>query len=214
MDGKFQHQHLDGHLHICTAFASHSSLGSAKEAKYWTLLCLYARIFVSLPSNNNTKKSFKTKLTKPSVCIISILRLPALLLAAKSTDPTWDNVSIADWSCIELNIAIMCPSLTTLKPLLARFFPHLLLSSNQQSSQGTADALKNSKLTGKKHEVLDEPLSKPGTVAAGENSDADTLNASEAFDLVQLESGLICLSPKASKIGDGASRAVRPHKSN
>lgn len=63
-----------------------------------------------------------------SVCIISIIRLPSLHLAATTPDPTWNNISIANWSCIELSAAITCASLSTLKPLISRLFPNLLPS--------------------------------------------------------------------------------------
>lgn len=106
-------------------------------------------------------------------------------------------------------MAIICPSLTTLKPLLARFFPNLLLHSTQQSDQGTADVLKNSNLTGKRYEVLDESRSNAGTLTAGEHSDAETLNTSETFDLVQLESGLVRLAPKASNIRESSSQSTQ-----
>jgi hypothetical protein len=63
-----------------------------------------------------------------SVCIISVIRLPALHLAATTPDPTWNNIGVANWSCIELNAAITCASLSTLKPLVSSFFPNLLPS--------------------------------------------------------------------------------------
>jgi hypothetical protein len=67
-----------------------------------------------------------------SVCIISVIRLPALHLAATTSDPTWNNIGIANWSCIELNAAITCASLSTLKPLISRIFPKLLPSVRVQ----------------------------------------------------------------------------------
>lgn len=48
--------------------------------------------------------------------------------AAMNPDPTWDNVCVAKWSCIELNIAIFCASISTFKPLIARFLPNILSS--------------------------------------------------------------------------------------
>ncbi|KAH9207222.1 hypothetical protein DL95DRAFT_468880 [Leptodontidium sp. 2 PMI_412] len=62
------------------------------------------------------------------VCLISILRLHSLKVASTSTDPTWDNVGIANWSNIELNTAIICPCLTTLRPLISRLLPRLRAS--------------------------------------------------------------------------------------
>ncbi|KAH8663630.1 hypothetical protein BGZ60DRAFT_342194, partial [Tricladium varicosporioides] len=59
------------------------------------------------------------------VCIVSIIRLYLLHVATSSTDSTWDNIGIANWSCIELNTGITCACLTTLKPLISHFFPGL-----------------------------------------------------------------------------------------
>jgi hypothetical protein len=67
-------------------------------------------------------------LPPPSVCIISMFRIPTLVRAAMGADPTWDNTCVAEWSCLELNAAITCASLTTLKPLVNRFLPNLLPS--------------------------------------------------------------------------------------
>jgi hypothetical protein len=61
-----------------------------------------------------------------------VVRLFALKSATTSTDPTWDNVSAAIWSVIELNCGIMCASLPTLRPLMRKIFPWL--SRSQGSS--------------------------------------------------------------------------------
>jgi len=45
--------------------------------------------------------------------------------AVVSTDPTWDNTGAAIWSVVELNCSILCSSLPTLRPLLARIIPGL-----------------------------------------------------------------------------------------
>ena len=65
-----------------------------------------------------------------SVCVVSVVRLPFLISAAKSKDPTGDNPSVAKWSTIELNTAIICACLTTLKPLLMHIFPSLFTPSS------------------------------------------------------------------------------------
>lgn len=60
------------------------------------------------------------------VCVVSILRLDSLYLGSKTTDPTWDFVGVAIWSSVELNTAVICTYLPTLKPLVSRLFPRLL----------------------------------------------------------------------------------------
>lgn len=65
-----------------------------------------------------------------SVCIISLTR--AILLARdvnvppEETDVTWDAAGTANWNVWEINIAIICACLTTMKPLVSRFFPGVL----------------------------------------------------------------------------------------
>jgi hypothetical protein len=68
------------------------------------------------------------ELTCLSVCIISVYRMCTLRGAVESQDPPWDNVGAAIWSVIELNCAIICASLPTLRPLVAKVVPGM--SSN------------------------------------------------------------------------------------
>lgn len=53
---------------------------------------------------------------------VSIVRIKFLKLSA---DGTWDNVEAAAWSVSELCSGIICASLPTLRPLLARFIPSM-----------------------------------------------------------------------------------------
>lgn len=61
-----------------------------------------------------------------SGCITSVLRLHSIYIVANSDDITWDNVGAATWSSIELNTAIICACLPTLKPVVNIVFPRLL----------------------------------------------------------------------------------------
>ncbi|OLN96857.1 hypothetical protein CCHL11_02412 [Colletotrichum chlorophyti] len=63
------------------------------------------------------------------ICIVSIMRIPSLIRSHNSLDTTMDAPSIAQWSVIEINTAIVCASLITLKPLVTRYFPSLLDST-------------------------------------------------------------------------------------
>jgi hypothetical protein len=70
------------------------------------------------------------------VCIVSILRLRALYIAAYTTkDLTWDNAEAAIWTIIEVSTGIICACLPTIKPLVSRFFPRLL--STNRIRRGT-----------------------------------------------------------------------------
>ena len=46
-----------------------------------------------------------------------------------SSDPSWENIGAAIWSSIELNVSIIASALPTLRPLIARVFPGIGLSS-------------------------------------------------------------------------------------
>ncbi|KAF4630698.1 hypothetical protein G7Y89_g7435 [Cudoniella acicularis] len=70
------------------------------------------------------------------VCATSIFRLRVLQKSTYSRDTTWDFGDASIWSAIELNTGITCACLTTLKPLVAQFFPRLMASfdSHDQSN--------------------------------------------------------------------------------
>ncbi|KAM7216432.1 hypothetical protein V8F06_008145 [Rhypophila decipiens] len=59
------------------------------------------------------------------VCTISVVRLWDLVEEDKRPDFTYDNVSIAYLTCVEVNAAIACACCMTLKPLMVRVFPRL-----------------------------------------------------------------------------------------
>lgn len=58
-----------------------------------------------------------------SGCITSALRLKSVITIARSPDPTWDNVSAAIWSSVEVNVALICACIATLKPLVSKYLP-------------------------------------------------------------------------------------------
>lgn len=60
-----------------------------------------------------------------SVTVISIIRLQALAGFANSSNPTWDNLRVSQWSTIEVNVGIICASMPTLRLLLLKIFPAL-----------------------------------------------------------------------------------------
>ncbi|UPL02828.1 hypothetical protein LCI18_013762 [Fusarium solani-melongenae] len=61
------------------------------------------------------------------VSITSLLRLYYSVTRA-SADSTWASILPTYWGCIEINVAIICACLMTLRPLAHRWFPRLLLS--------------------------------------------------------------------------------------
>ena len=83
-------------------------------------------------------------------CLVSILRLRAISISVAGNDlpckpPLFPsatilitqvgvghNVDIAVWSNIEVNVGIICASLPAVKPVVSRFFPHLLSSNKSK----------------------------------------------------------------------------------
>lgn len=90
------------------------------------------------------------------VCIISIVRLKSLYAISISTDIPLNSVDCALWSCVEVNTAIVCSSVSTLKPLLAKVFPRILPAPKQSSLEPYNNTFGShkSKLYGRQKEAI------------------------------------------------------------
>ncbi|KAG7047236.1 integral membrane protein [Colletotrichum scovillei] len=51
-------------------------------------------------------------------CVTSMVRLKFLVHLSFTSDVTWDNVDVINWSLVEVSCAILCASLPALRPLL------------------------------------------------------------------------------------------------
>jgi hypothetical protein len=81
------------------------------------------------------------------VCVVSILRLNALVVLSKHPDDrTYYSAATAYWSAIEINLGIVCASLPALKPLIVKIIPGF---STRHSSRGYGTA--NSARMGKSY---------------------------------------------------------------
>ncbi|PYI02081.1 hypothetical protein BO78DRAFT_352311, partial [Aspergillus sclerotiicarbonarius CBS 121057] len=67
------------------------------------------------------------------VCATSVIRLTTLIKLIRTPDFTEGNGLAATWSFVEANVAIICACLPPLRPLLIRFFPHLMPSRMRSS---------------------------------------------------------------------------------
>lgn len=68
-----------------------------------------------------------------------MIRLHSLLKMANTTDSSFDNAPAATISIVEINVAIVCACLPTLKPLIAPWIGGLSRSRGSHgSSRGTA----------------------------------------------------------------------------
>lgn len=118
-----------------------------------------------------TRSSVLTYAFQISICIVSILRIHSLGIAAKSTDPTYENIGIAVWSTIEINTAIVCACLTTLRPLASRIFPRIFVSTSkngyihQRNAAGhnSIGTNQNTKVTSASHTVYNGAAAKSGS---------------------------------------------------
>ncbi|KAH6704130.1 hypothetical protein BKA61DRAFT_183176 [Leptodontidium sp. MPI-SDFR-AT-0119] len=68
-------------------------------------------------------------MTGTLVCIVSAIRLKALLTLISSPDVTWVASDYYIWSVLELDIGIICACLSSFKPFLRRHFPKVIGSS-------------------------------------------------------------------------------------
>jgi hypothetical protein len=59
------------------------------------------------------------------VTVVSIIRLQALVVFGKSSNPTWDNFPVSLCSAVEIHVGIICTCMPTLRLLLVRLFPAL-----------------------------------------------------------------------------------------
>ncbi|KAF2261908.1 hypothetical protein CC78DRAFT_570174 [Lojkania enalia] len=70
-----------------------------------------------------------------SVTVVSILRLQSLVHFANSRNPTWDQYGVNLWSCVELNVGIICACMPAIRVVLVRFFPRIFGSTKHTSNQ-------------------------------------------------------------------------------
>ncbi|KAF2454862.1 hypothetical protein BDY21DRAFT_290437 [Lineolata rhizophorae] len=120
-------------------------------------------------------------------CIVSILRLYSLYLATISDDSTYDNIGVAIWSCLEINAAILCASVPTIKPLVSRLFPRLLSNSSRSrtmyNTRANGGQTGNTNLSGNR---LRGASQNPRRVGADTESNKGIMSA-EVFSLEQMK---------------------------
>ncbi|RDA86886.1 hypothetical protein CP532_1432 [Ophiocordyceps camponoti-leonardi (nom. inval.)] len=66
--------------------------------------------------------------------VVSILRLRSLITFANSWNPTWDQFPVAWWSTIEIDVALICTSLPTIRLIFVRLFPRVF-GTKQRSDE-------------------------------------------------------------------------------
>ena len=96
-------------------------------------------------------------MTCSNVCLISVVRLvsvrhDAIIIAT-------DFEARAYWTAAEVNLAIVCACLSTLKPLLARVLPRLVQSLRDDKSDGSNPGIPFSKLPESSNQTYPESRS-------------------------------------------------------
>ncbi|KAH7071774.1 hypothetical protein FB567DRAFT_538784 [Paraphoma chrysanthemicola] len=150
------------------------------------------------------------------ICIVSILRLHSLYLATITKDPTWENIGVANWSNIELNTAILCACLPTLRPLILRLFPSLLPSGHGRTAYYQPSSGNTAFRTGNKSYVasnMDRTIKR--TIVVDTSSETGIVTSTDDFPLTDMDSE-DAYSRKKGDIEDGevTSSAARSNTSS
>ncbi|EGU83094.1 hypothetical protein FOXB_06401 [Fusarium oxysporum f. sp. conglutinans Fo5176] len=126
------------------------------------------------------------------VSVVSFLRLHYSLTNASSDDPIWASITPTYWACIEVNMAIICACLMTLRPLVEKYAPKLLLSRFSSRHQNPGYP-RHQSVSIETHVTLPQRLS---------NSSWERMTTGESVDELIVEDGgqsAIKLSPLAKK---------------
>lgn len=70
-----------------------------------------------------------------SVTVVSVLRLQSLVHFANSTNPTWDDWEVSNWSTVEINVGIICACMPAIRVVLVRLFPRVLGTTRDNTNQ-------------------------------------------------------------------------------
>lgn len=111
------------------------------------------------------------------VTIVSILRLQSLVHFAVSTNPTMDQREIIHWSNIEVNIALVCACLPSLRLLLGRFLPKLMDMSSKGGSR------QNNSSSGPRREGVSRNKDRDLELGMGEPRNSDTIAYTKTFEV-------------------------------
>lgn len=64
-----------------------------------------------------------------AVTVVSAVRLRSLVHFANTPNPTWDELGVAFWSTVEINLGVVCACMPALRGILTYFFPGLVGAS-------------------------------------------------------------------------------------
>ncbi|KAJ2905317.1 uncharacterized protein MKZ38_005830 [Zalerion maritima] len=122
---KFWDWSVDGHCHPDTVWWT-NVYGNIISDFLISLTPLPIIFTINLPIRQKIGLCFVFLVGFFRVCIVSIIRVCLLNTVYPTADITYDNAVVAVWSCIEINTAIACACMTTLKPFVSKFLLKLL----------------------------------------------------------------------------------------
>ncbi|KAF2464991.1 uncharacterized protein BDR25DRAFT_91906 [Lindgomyces ingoldianus] len=91
------------------------------------------------------------------VTIVSILRLQSLVHFANSSNPTWDQWDINNWSTVEINVGVICACMPAIRVILVRLFPKALGSTRNATNQYYAKYGSHSRAVGHGTSTASQP---------------------------------------------------------
>ncbi|EXJ56350.1 uncharacterized protein A1O5_12617 [Cladophialophora psammophila CBS 110553] len=69
------------------------------------------------------------------VVVVSALRLDTLFQFAKSHNLTWDTTAFGYWSCIEMDVGVICACMPAMYSLFKHYFPKIVAGTIQSKSK-------------------------------------------------------------------------------
>ncbi|KAJ8113025.1 hypothetical protein OPT61_g4751 [Boeremia exigua] len=126
-------EHNDGHCININALAWSNAIISIVLDVWMLVLPLYEVFKLQLSWRKKISVAIMF-LVGTFVTIVSCLRLQSLVSFAASSNPTWDQVQVVNWSNIEINVGIICACLPTIRVMIVRCFPSIM-GTTKGSSQ-------------------------------------------------------------------------------
>ncbi|KAK2015235.1 hypothetical protein LZ32DRAFT_636537 [Colletotrichum eremochloae] len=118
-------RYIEGQCFNVTAIAYVGAVCSILADVLLVILPIPEVLKLQLSGKNKTALFFLFALGSLA-CVASIVRLQYLVSFANSYDASYENVMTVIWSAVELNLAIICGSLPSLRPLFKRARPAVL----------------------------------------------------------------------------------------
>jgi len=102
------------------------------------LIALFSLGFLYRPPSTCSPTPSGANTSPTSACAVSLIRTIYLrVVFAVTEDPSWDSISMTHWNGVEVNIAIVCACLMTMKPLIEKLWPRLLDPTPEHDTEGS-----------------------------------------------------------------------------